>query len=142
MQNDDLRLRISSTGILHSAFVILHFMTTLPYRVEKPWGYELIWARTDRYVGKILHVEAGHVLSLQYHERKDESIYVLAGEIVLRLQQGETLIERRLAQGEAFHIQPKLVHQFEAVVTSDLLEASTPEIDDVIRLKDRYGRVP
>ena len=117
-------------------------MTQLPYRVEKPWGYELIWARTDRYVGKILHVEAGHVLSLQYHERKDESIYVLAGEIVLRLQHGETLIERRLAQGEAFHIQPKLVHQFEAVVTSDLLEASTPEIDDVIRLKDRYGRVP
>ena len=117
-------------------------MSTLPYRVEKPWGYELIWARTDRYVGKILHIEAGHVLSLQYHERKDESIYVLAGEIVLRLEQEETLIERRLAQGEAFHIQPLTVHQFEAVVTSDLLEASTPELDDVIRIKDRYGRVP
>ena len=117
-------------------------MSTLPYRVEKPWGYELIWARTDRYVGKILHIEAGHVLSLQYHERKDESIYVLSGEIVLRLEQGETQIERRMAQGEAFHIEPKLVHQFEAVVTSDLIEASTPELDDVIRLKDRYGRVP
>jgi mannose-6-phosphate isomerase-like protein (cupin superfamily) len=117
-------------------------MTTLPYRVEKPWGYELIWARTDRYVGKILHIEAGHLLSLQYHERKDESIYVLSGEIVLRLEQGETLIERRMGQGEAFHIQPKQVHQFEAVVTSDLIEASTPELDDVIRLKDRYGRVP
>ena len=117
-------------------------MSEVPYRVEKPWGHELIWARTDRYVGKILHVEAGHVLSLQYHERKDESIYVLAGEIILRLQKGETLIERRLGQGEAFHIHATLVHQFEAVVTSDLLEASTPEIDDVIRLKDRYGRVP
>lgn len=117
-------------------------MSTLPYRVEKPWGYELIWARTDRYVGKILHIEAGHVLSLQYHEHKDESIYILSGEIVLRLEQGETLIERRMAQGEAFHIAPPLVHQFEAVVTSDVLEASTPEIDDVIRLKDRYGRVP
>ena len=117
-------------------------MTNLPYRVEKPWGYELIWARTDRYVGKLLHIEAGHVLSLQYHERKDESIYVLSGEIVLRLEQGETLIERRMGQGEAFHIAPPLVHQFEAVVTSDLLEASTPELDDVIRLKDRYGRVP
>ena len=117
-------------------------MSTLPYRVAKPWGYELIWARTDRYVGKILHIEAGHVLSLQYHERKDESIYILSGEIVLRLEQGETLIERRMAQGEAFHIAPPLVHQFEAVVTSDVLEASTPEIDDVIRLKDRYGRVP
>lgn len=116
-------------------------MTELPYRVDKPWGHEVIWARTDRYVGKILHVEAGHVLSLQYHNEKDESIYVLSGEIVLRLQQGETLIERRLTQGEAFHIRPKVVHQFEAVVTSDLLEASTPEIDDVVRLKDRYGRV-
>jgi quercetin dioxygenase-like cupin family protein len=116
-------------------------MTELPYRVEKPWGHEVIWARTDRYVGKILHVEAGHVLSLQYHNKKDESIYVLSGEIVLRLQQGETLIERRLTQGEAFHIVPKVVHQFEAVVTSDLLEASTPEIDDVVRLQDRYGRV-
>ena len=116
-------------------------MTELPYRVEKPWGHEVIWARTDRYVGKILHVEAGHVLSLQYHHKKDESIYVLSGEIVLRVQEGETLIERRLTQGEAFHIHPKVVHQFEAVVTSDLLEASTPEIDDVVRLKDRYGRV-
>ena len=117
-------------------------MNEVPYRVEKPWGYELIWAKADRYVGKILHVEAGHVLSLQYHNKKDESIYVLVGEIILRLKQGETLIERRVGQGEAFHITPKTVHQFEAVVTSDLLEASTPELDDVVRLKDRYGRVP
>jgi len=116
-------------------------MSDLPYRVAKPWGYEIIWARTDRYVGKILHVEAGHVLSLQYHNKKDESIYVLSGEIVLRIREGDTLIERRMVQGEAFHIQPKLVHQFEAVVSSDLLEASTPEIDDVVRLQDRYGRV-
>jgi mannose-6-phosphate isomerase len=116
-------------------------VSELPYRVEKPWGYELIWARTDRYVGKILHIEPGHVLSLQYHNKKDESIYVLAGEIVLRIRQGETLIERQLMRGEAFHIPPKLVHQFEAVVASDLLEASTPEIDDIVRLQDRYGRV-
>ena len=113
-----------------------------PKRVDKPWGYEIHWAVTDRYVGKILHIEAGHVLSLQYHERKDESIYVLSGEIVVRLEQGDTLIERRLAQGETLHIQPLTVHQFEAVVTSDVLEASTPELDDVIRIKDRYGRVP
>jgi len=116
-------------------------MTNLPYRVEKPWGYELIWAKTDRYVGKILHIEPGHVLSLQYHNKKDESIYVLKGEIVLRVQQGDTLIERPLREGESFHIQPKVIHQFEAVLPSDLLEASTPEIDDVVRLKDRYGRV-
>lgn len=116
-------------------------MTDLPYRVEKPWGHELIWARTDRYVGKILHIEAGHVLSLQYHDRKDESIYVLSGEIVLRMQEDDTLSERRMVQGEAFHIQPKVIHQFEAIAATDLLEASTPEIDDVVRLKDRYGRV-
>jgi mannose-6-phosphate isomerase-like protein (cupin superfamily) len=112
----------------------------LPYRVEKPWGYELVWARTDRYVGKILHIEPGQLLSLQYHERKDESIYVLRGEIILRLQQGETLIERRMREGESCHIPPTLVHQFEAVAATDLLEASTPEIDDVVRLRDRYGR--
>ncbi|HYK81734.1 MAG TPA: cupin domain-containing protein [Gemmatimonadales bacterium] len=116
-------------------------MSELPVRVEKPWGYELIWAHTDRYVGKILHIEPGHVLSLQYHRKKDESIYVLAGEIVLRIQQGDTLIERALGQGEAFHIPPRLIHQFEAVVASDLLEASTPELDDLVRLQDRYGRV-
>jgi mannose-6-phosphate isomerase-like protein (cupin superfamily) len=117
-------------------------MSELPYRVEKPWGYEVIWAKTDRYVGKILHIEPGHVLSLQYHNKKDESIYVLRGEIILRIQQGETLIERAMAEGGSFHISPKTVHQFEAVVATDLLEASTPEIDDVVRLKDRYGRVP
>jgi len=112
----------------------------VPYRVEKPWGHELIWAKADRYVGKILHIEPGHVLSLQYHNKKDESIYVLSGEIILRIQQGETLIERRVRAGEAFHIPPKQIHQFEAVVVTDLLEASTPELDDIVRLEDRYGR--
>ena len=117
-------------------------MSDLPYRVEKPWGHEIIWAKAERYVGKILHIEPGHVLSLQYHNKKDESIYVLSGEIILRIQQGETLIERRVRVGEAFHIPPKLIHQFEAVTVTDLLEASTPELDDVVRIKDRYGRVP
>jgi len=117
-------------------------VSELPYRVEKPWGHETIWAKADRYVGKILHIEPGHVLSLQYHNKKDESIYVLAGEIILRIQQGDTLIERRVSAGEAFHIPPKQIHQFEAVIVTDLLEASTPELDDVVRLKDRYGRVP
>jgi mannose-6-phosphate isomerase len=115
----------------------------VPYRVEKPWGHELIWAKTDRYVGKILHIEAGQVLSLQYHNVKDETIYVYSGEIILRLGRGgDNLIERRMKPGESLHISPQQIHQFEAVVTSDLLEVSTPEIDDVVRLKDRYGRVP
>jgi mannose-6-phosphate isomerase-like protein (cupin superfamily) len=113
----------------------------LPRRVEKPWGYELIWAHTDRYVGKILHIEPGHVLSLQYHERKDETIYVHRGEIIFRVQLDGELTERRMREGERYHIPPGTVHQMEAVVSSDLLEVSTPELDDVIRLKDRYGRV-
>src|SRR5216684_3292207 len=99
-------------------------MTELPYRVEKPWGHELIWARTDRYVGKILHIEPGHVLSLQYHNKKDESIYVLSGEIVLRIQRDDTLIERRMAQGEACHIQPTVIDQSKAVPSCPLRGSS------------------
>jgi mannose-6-phosphate isomerase-like protein (cupin superfamily) len=108
--------------------------------VDKPWGYELIWARTDRYVGKILHVRAGHVLSLQYHDRKDETMHVLRGELILRTQPGSSLEERRFKAGESAHIPPTLIHQIEAVVDSDVLEASTPELDDLVRLQDRYGR--
>lgn len=113
----------------------------VPYRVEKPWGHELIWARTDRYVGKVLHIEAGHLLSLQYHERKDETIHVLRGEIIFRVQESDELVERRMGPGESYHVMPRTVHQMEAVETSDLLEVSTPELGDVVRLKDRYGRV-
>jgi mannose-6-phosphate isomerase len=112
----------------------------VPYRIEKPWGYELIWARTDRYVGKILHVNAGHVLSLQYHNRKDETMHVLSGDLTLRVQQGGQLVARPFRQGETVHIPAKLIHQIEAVVDSDVLEASTPELDDLVRLEDRYGR--
>ena len=113
----------------------------VPYRVEKPWGYELIWALTDRYVGKILHIEPGHVLSLQYHNRKDETIHVLSGEIIFRVKEGDALVERRMRAGESYHIAPLTVHQMEAVTAADLLEASTPESDHVVRLQDRYGRV-
>jgi len=112
----------------------------VPYRVEKPWGYELVWARTDRYVGKILHVKAGHVLSLQYHNRKDETMHVLDGELILRTQPGDTLLSQRFKAGETVHIPAKLIHQIEAVLDSDVLEASTPELDDLVRLQDRYGR--
>jgi quercetin dioxygenase-like cupin family protein len=115
-------------------------MADVPYRVDKPWGYELVWARTDRYVGKVLHVNAGHVLSLQYHNFKDETMHVLAGELILRTQPGDTLVERRFRAGESVHIPAKLVHQIEAVNDSDVLEASTPELDDLVRLTDRYGR--
>lgn len=115
-------------------------MAEVPYRVEKPWGHELIWARTERYVGKILHVKAGHVLSLQYHNLKDETMHVLRGELILRTGDGETLRERPFRAGESVHIPPKLIHQIEAVVDTDVLEASSPELDDLVRLSDRYGR--
>jgi mannose-6-phosphate isomerase-like protein (cupin superfamily) len=115
-------------------------MPDAPYRVEKPWGYELVWAKTDRYVGKVLHVKAGQVLSLQYHNRKDETMHVLTGELILRTQPGDTLESRPFKAGETVHIPPKLIHQIEAVVDSDVLEASTPDLDDLVRLQDRYGR--
>jgi len=113
----------------------------VPYTVDKPWGHELIWASTDRYVGKILHIEQGHVLSLQYHEKKDETIHVLKGEIIFRVKIDDELTERPMREGESYRITPHTVHQMEAVVSSDLLEVSTPELDDVVRLEDRYGRV-
>lgn len=115
-------------------------MPDAPYRVEKPWGHELIWARTDRYMGKILHVKAGHVLSCQYHNVKDETMHLLSGELILRLGTGADLTERRFKAGESVHIPPQRIHQIEAVVDSDVLEASTPELDDLVRLSDRYGR--
>ena len=115
-------------------------MPDVPYRVDKPWGHELVWARTDRYAGKILHVRAGHVLSLQYHHRKDETMHVLSGELILRTGEGDALAARPFRVGESVHIPPTLVHQIEAVVDSDVLEVSTPELDDLVRLQDRYGR--
>ena len=115
-------------------------MPDVPYRVDKPWGHELVWARTDRYVGKVLHVKAGHVLSLQYHNRKDETLHVLRGELILRTQMGDALESRPFRAGETAHIPAKLIHQIEAVQDSDVLEASTPELDDLVRLQDRYGR--
>ena len=111
-------------------------------RVEKPWGYELIWADTDRYVGKILHVNAGEALSVQMHEKKDETLYVLSGSV--RLMTGsspETLEDAQLGTGESFRVRPRTVHRIEAVTDADILEASTPHLDDVVRFSDRYGRV-
>ena len=108
--------------------------------VQKPWGHETIWAHTDRYVGKILHINAGHALSVQYHNRKDETVHLLRGEIIYRVQENGELRDVRLRVGESFRITPGTVHQMEAVTDCDVLEASTPELDDVVRLTDRYGR--
>lgn len=108
--------------------------------VPKPWGYELIFAKTERYVGKILHVKQGESLSLQYHEMKDETLYVVEGELRLTIESDGDRRELALRKGEAFHIPPRLIHRMEAVVDTDVAEVSTPELDDVIRLEDRYGR--
>lgn len=115
-------------------------MPEVPYKVEKPWGYELVWARTPHYVGKVLHVKKGHVLSLQYHNQKDETMHVLTGELILRTQVNGELTARPFKQGESVHIPPTLIHQIEAVVDSDVLEASTDHLDDLVRLNDKYGR--
>jgi mannose-6-phosphate isomerase len=110
-------------------------------RVRKPWGYELRWAITDRYLGKLIHVNAGEALSLQYHVEKDESIFIVAGLLDLVLESGEGVLEtHRLAPGMSARILPGRRHRFVAVEDTDLVEASSPEIDDVVRLEDRYGR--
>lgn len=109
-------------------------------RVSKPWGYELIFGKTGRYVGKILHISEGESLSLQYHEMKEETLYVVAGELRLTIEYDGDRRELMLRQGEAFHIPPRLIHRMEAIVDTDVAEVSTPELDDVVRLEDRYGR--
>jgi len=119
-----------------------HPNTFTPSRTDKPWGYEILWAHTDRYVGKILHIEPGHLLSLQYHEKKHESIYVLRGRMIFRYQdESGAMREREMIAGEAQQVPTGMVHQFEAIERTDVLEASTDHLDDVVRLKDRYGRV-
>lgn len=110
-------------------------------RVPKPWGYELIFAHTDRYVGKILHINRGESLSLQFHEMKEETLYVVEGELRLTIEHDGDRRELMLRKGEAFHIPPRLIHRMEAVADTDVAEVSTPELDDVVRLEDRYGRV-
>jgi len=114
-----------------------------PQCVEKPWGYELIWADTSEYVGKLLHIQAGKALSLQYHERKDETIHLLSGEMRFSAGSSEAdLGDIELKAGESFHVARGTVHRMVAITDCDVLEASTPHLDDVVRLEDRYGRVP
>jgi mannose-6-phosphate isomerase len=109
--------------------------------IAKPWGHELLWAVTDQYVGKILHIKAGESLSLQYHERKIETIMVLTGRMKLEFfQESEEPQTCELAPREPFHIPTGLRHRMIAIEDTDVVEVSTPELDDVVRLEDRYGR--
>ncbi len=110
-------------------------------RVEKPWGYEIIFAHTEHYVGKLLFVRAGEQLSLQFHKEKDETIYVHEGKIELEIgEPGGPLDTEIVGPGHSFRIKPGTVHRWRALEDSAVLEASTPQLDDVVRLEDRYGR--
>jgi mannose-6-phosphate isomerase len=105
--------------------------------VVKPWGHEVIWAKTDKYVGKILNIEEGHSLSLQFHKVKDETIFLLCGKLEF-FYDGKT---EELTEGMTRHIMPMKHHRMKALTNSMVLEVSTPELDDVVRLVDNYGRV-
>jgi mannose-6-phosphate isomerase len=110
-------------------------------QVEKPWGHEVWWAHTDRYAGKLLIVKAGHKLSVQFHHKKDETSYLLSGR--MKLWQGpsaEEMSEREVGPGTSWRNRPGVVHTIEAIEDSTVLEVSTPELDDVVRVSDRYGR--
>jgi mannose-6-phosphate isomerase len=113
-----------------------------PKRIEKPWGHELVWAVTGKYAGKLLFVRAGESLSLQFHNVKDEAWYVLEGRAELELgAPGERILNREvIGPGAAFRLPPGTVHRLTAVADTRILEVSTPELDDVVRLEDRYGR--
>lgn len=112
-----------------------------PRRVDKPWGHEVWWAQTDSYAGKLLYVEAGHRLSVQFHREKDESSYLLSGR--LRLTRGPSADEletEEVGPGHCWRIEPGVVHTIEAIEDAVVLEVSTAHLDDVVRLDDRYGR--
>jgi mannose-6-phosphate isomerase len=118
-------------------------MPEIPRRVEKPWGYELWWARTERYVGKILHVRRGESLSLQYHNVKDETILLQSGRLLFETGtpgQEKELRRIEMKPGDVFHITPGTLHRMTGIEDCDILEVSTPELEDVVRLEDRYGR--
>jgi mannose-6-phosphate isomerase len=109
-------------------------------RVDKPWGHELVWAETARYVGKILHIRAGQQLSRQYHRVKEETLMVQRGEMRLEIGPADAVEPRLMKAGDVFHVLPGTIHRMVGVTDVDVLEVSTPELDDVVRLEDVYGR--
>ncbi len=113
-----------------------------PRKVDKPWGHELIWAEGDRYVGKVLFIKAGESLSLQFHRVKEESWLIQAGRAKLELgSAGDAMLKQEvIAAGACFHFRPGTVHRVTAIDDTTIVEVSTPELDDVVRLEDRYGR--
>ena len=107
-------------------------------KIEKPWGFEIIWAETDDYVGKFLHINAGHRLSKQYHQIKEETVYVLKG-VLYNYDENDKIA--RILPGQSFHVKPNQVHRFGAVESNvEIIEVSTPYLEDVVRISDDYNR--
>ncbi len=114
----------------------------IPRKISKPWGYEILFSHTDKYAGKILYVKKGHKLSLQYHQLKDESMYIQSGILILTVGSSpEKISTHRLQTGDSIHIPPMTTHRIEAIEDTMIFEVSTPELDDVVRLADDYGRI-
>jgi mannose-6-phosphate isomerase len=112
-------------------------------KVEKPWGYELIWAKTKDYVGKVLHINQGHKLSLQFHNIKEETIFIAKGKMLFVFENDQGVLEEILMNaGECHHIPPGKKHRMIGVEDCDIFEVSTPHLDDIVRLEDNYGRTP
>jgi len=110
-------------------------------KVEKPWGYELIWGKTSQYVGKVLHINQGHQLSLQYHRKKEETILLWSGKMTFIYENDQGVLEEIvLSAGEAHHVLPGRKHRMIAVEDCDVFEVSTPQLQDVVRIEDHYGR--
>ncbi len=112
----------------------------LPRKTEKPWGYELLFALTPKYAGKLIFVRKGHRLSLQYHEKKDETIYLHQGKVLLEIEEGGRMVSKTFSPGQSVRVPPHTRHRLEAIEDSTFFEASTTELDDVVRLEDDYGR--
>ncbi len=113
----------------------------LPRKTEKPWGYELLFAHTPKYAGKVIFVKKGHRLSLQYHEKKDETLYIYEGKALLDIEESDgRLVSKVVQPGECIPVPPFTKHRLKAIEDTTFLEASTPELEDVVRVEDDYGR--
>ncbi len=110
-------------------------------KIDKPWGYEILFAHTEHYVGKVLKICKGEMLSLQYHRIKDETIYLFEGEMLLDVEEDGEMKERRLLPGDSYRIRPGIKHRMKAIEECFVFEVSTPHLEDVVRLEDKYGRV-
>jgi len=113
----------------------------LPQKTEKPWGFELLWAHTPKYAGKLIFVRKGHRLSLQYHEKKDETIYIHEGKVLMEIEGSDGRMESTILQaGQCRRIPPGTKHRIQAIEDTTFFEVSTPEREAVKRLEDHYGR--